>query len=83
MSSSPIPDAAAATPVLPTSLKVMTVNTHKGFTALNRKFILPELRDAVRTVGADVVFLQEVMGTHEDHGKKVNGYPEQIGRAHV
>ena len=30
----------------------MTVNTHKGFTALNRKFILPELRDAVRTVGA-------------------------------
>ena len=32
MSSSPIPLAAAA----PTSLKVMTVNTHKGFTALNR-----------------------------------------------
>ena len=39
---------------------VLTVNTHKGFTALNRRFILPELREAVRSVSADVVFLQEV-----------------------
>ena len=54
----------------------MTVNTHKGFTTFNRKFILPELRDAVRKVGADVVFLQEVLGTHEEHGKKINGWPE-------
>jgi endonuclease/exonuclease/phosphatase family metal-dependent hydrolase len=58
------------------SLKVMTVNTHKGFTALNRKFILPELRDAVRTVGADVVFLQEVLGTHSRHSRKVDNWPE-------
>ena len=46
-------------------LTVMTVNIHKGFTTFNRKFILPELREAVRKVGADVVFLQEVLGTHE------------------
>jgi endonuclease/exonuclease/phosphatase family metal-dependent hydrolase len=51
-------------------LTVMTVNIHKGFTIFNRKFILPELRDAVRKVGADVVFLQEVMGTHEHHGRR-------------
>jgi len=91
MSSSPIiPDASAsgaqtgrtaqpadaAAQVPPTSLKVMTVNTHKGFTALNRKFILPELRDAVRTVGADVVFLQEVLGTHSRHSRKVSNWPE-------
>ena len=57
-------------------LTVMTVNIHKGFTIFNRKFILPELREAVRKVGADVVFLQEVQGTHEDHGKKVDGWPE-------
>jgi len=57
-------------------LTVMTVNTHKGFTAFNRRFILPELRDAVRKVGADVVFLQEVQGTHEERGKKVNGWTE-------
>jgi hypothetical protein len=29
------------------SLKVLTINIHKGFTAFNRRFILPELRDAV------------------------------------
>jgi endonuclease/exonuclease/phosphatase family metal-dependent hydrolase len=47
------------------SLKVLTINIHKGFTAFNRRFILPELRDAVRTVSADIVCLQEVMGAHE------------------
>jgi len=58
-------------------LTVMTVNTHKGFTTFNRKFILPELRDAVRKVGADIVFMQEVLGTHEAKGKKViNGWPD-------
>ncbi|MGH8805531.1 MAG: endonuclease/exonuclease/phosphatase family protein, partial [Polaromonas sp.] len=40
------------------SFKVLTVNIHKGFTFFNRKFILPELREAVRSVSADVVFLQ-------------------------
>ena len=68
--------APVAEPVPPSSIKVMTVNTHKGFTALNRRFILPELREAVRTVGADVVFLQEVLGTHSRHQKKVDNWPE-------
>jgi endonuclease/exonuclease/phosphatase family metal-dependent hydrolase len=49
------------------ALTVMTVNIHKGFTTFNRKFILPELRDAVRKVGADVVFLQEVLGYSGSH----------------
>ena len=49
------------------SFNVLTINTHKGFTAFNRRFILPELREAVRTVGADIVCLQEVMGEHEAH----------------
>ena len=57
-------------------LTVMTVNIHKGFTSFNRKFILPELRDAVRKVGADVVFMQEVLGTHEEHGKKIEDWPD-------
>ena len=60
----------------PAILTVMTVNIHKGFTVFNRRFMLPELRDAVRKVGADVVFLQEVLGTHEDHGRKFSGWPE-------
>jgi endonuclease/exonuclease/phosphatase family metal-dependent hydrolase len=58
------------------SIKVMTVNIHKGFTFFNRKFILHELRDAVRLVGADVVFLQEVAGTHSTHADKFDNYPD-------
>ena len=57
------------------AFKVLTVNTHKGFTSFNRKFMLHELRDAVRTVGADVVFLQEVQGTHERHTARLANWP--------
>jgi endonuclease/exonuclease/phosphatase family metal-dependent hydrolase len=57
-------------------LTVMTVNIHKGFTTFNRRFILPELRDAVRKVGADLVFMQEVLGMHDAHGKKWEDWPE-------
>ena len=58
------------------SFKVLTVNIHKRFTFFNRKFILPELREAVRSVGADVVFLQEVTGNHIKHPDKFDNYPE-------
>ncbi len=67
---------AAVSPESTFSFKVLTVNIHKGFTFFNRKFILPELREAVRQVGADVVFLQEVTGNHEKHPDKFDNYPE-------
>lgn len=63
----------AATP--PLTLKLLTVNVHKGFSFLNRRFILPELREAVRQVGADVVFLQEVVGAHERHARRHANWP--------
>jgi endonuclease/exonuclease/phosphatase family metal-dependent hydrolase len=46
----------------------MTVNVHKGFTFLNRRFVLRELRDAIREVGADLVFLQEIHGARHSGG---------------
>lgn len=57
-------------------LRVLTVNTHKGFTPFNRRFILPELREAVRSTGADLVFLQEVMGSHDGHASKHPAWPQ-------
>lgn len=57
-------------------LRVLTVNTHKGFTAFNRRFILPELREAVRSTQADIVFLQEVLGSHDRHAARYPGWPQ-------
>jgi endonuclease/exonuclease/phosphatase family metal-dependent hydrolase len=57
------------------SVKVLTVNTHKGFTALNRRFVLHELREAVRSVSADLVFLQEVLGSHHAHAQQFRNWP--------
>ena len=57
-------------------LNVLTINVHKGFTALNRRFILPELREAVRATDADLVFLQEVHGSHEHHAVRHPAWPE-------
>jgi endonuclease/exonuclease/phosphatase family metal-dependent hydrolase len=58
-----------------TTFKVLTLNTHKGFTVFNRRFMLHDLREAVRGVGADVVFLQEVLGAHELHSSKQKEWP--------
>ncbi len=45
-----------------TNLRVLTVNTHKGMAAWNRRYMLGELRDAAHSTAADIVFLQEVIG---------------------
>src|SRR6478609_8234877 len=58
------------------SLRVLTLNTHKGFTTFNRRFILPELRDAVRKMSTDVVFLQEVLGTNTQHSERYTDWPD-------
>lgn len=65
-------------PIEPASVvvKVLTVNTHKGFTFFNRHFILHELRDAIRATGADIVFLQEVLGAHHHHSQRLARWPE-------
>ncbi len=59
----------------PVRLKILTVNTHKGFTFFNRRFILHELRDAIRATHADIVFLQEVLGAHEVHALRLSQWP--------
>lgn len=57
------------------SFRILTVNTHKGFTFMNRRFILHELREAVHAVSADIVFLQEVLGSHDLHAARIANWP--------
>ena len=56
-------------------VNVLTLNAHMGFNLFNRRFVLPELREAIRAVSADVVFLQEVMGENALHASRLANWP--------
>jgi endonuclease/exonuclease/phosphatase family metal-dependent hydrolase len=58
-------------------LKVITYNIHKGFNLNNSKLILHELKKLLRTIDADIIFLQEVQGEHDSHKSKFNDYPTE------
>jgi endonuclease/exonuclease/phosphatase family metal-dependent hydrolase len=58
-------------------LRMVTINIHKGFSWGNRKFILHRLREAIRSVDADIVFLQEVVGENSAHAQKLSNWPDQ------
>ncbi len=57
------------------TLHVATYNIHKGFSHFNRRMVLHELRDGLHAMDADVVFLQEVLGTHEGHAERYQNWP--------
>ncbi|MDD5579031.1 MAG: endonuclease/exonuclease/phosphatase family protein [Methylobacter sp.] len=57
-------------------LRVLTYNIHKGFNIGNRRFVLDQIRDALIYDDADLLFLQEMQGQHNQHEKKVLNWPE-------
>lgn len=57
------------------ALRLLTVNTHKGFTSFNRRFMLHDLREALRQASPDIVFLQEVIGEHVGHADRFPDWP--------
>lgn len=56
-------------------LKIATYNIHKGFSHFNRRVVLHELRERLRELDADIVFLQEVQGEHTRHPERHRDYP--------
>lgn len=59
-----------------TTLKIATYNIHKGFSQFNRRVVLHELRERLRELNADIVFLQEAQGEHAHHPERHHNYPE-------
>ena len=59
-----------------TILKIATYNIHKGFSQFNRRVVLHELRERLRELNADIVFLQEAQGEHAHHPERHHNYPE-------
>jgi len=57
------------------TLHIATYNIHKGFSQFNRRVVLHELRERLRELDADIVFLQEVQGEHQRHALKHHDYP--------
>ncbi len=57
------------------TLTVATYNIHKGFSHFNRRVVMHELRDRLRELNADMMFLQEVQGEHNRHGQRFSNYP--------
>lgn len=47
-------------------IRILSYNIHKGFTITNQDFILGQIRDALRELNADILFLQEVLGDHTE-----------------
>ena len=46
-------------------IRVLTYNMHKGFSLTGQKYILREIKQALQDSGADIVFLQEIVGHHK------------------
>lgn len=59
------------------TLHVTTYNIHKGFSQFNRHMMVHELRDRLRELGPDLVFLQEVQGLHLGHAERHEHWPEE------
>ena len=58
------------------TLKIATYNIHKGLSHSNRRVVLHELRDRLRELDADIMFLQEVQGEHAYHAERYHNYPD-------
>lgn len=60
-----------------TVLHIATYNIHKGFSHFNRRMVLHDLRDRLRELNADIVFLQEVQGENIRDALRHRSYPAQ------
>jgi endonuclease/exonuclease/phosphatase family metal-dependent hydrolase len=57
------------------TLRVTTYNIHKGLSYFNRRMVMHEVRERLASVGADVLFLQEVQGEHERRPRRFENWP--------
>ncbi len=58
-------------------LRVATLNVHKGLSLFNRRVVIHGLRDQLRALDADLVFLQEVVGRHDVHAQRHGNWPHE------
>ncbi|HET9579540.1 MAG TPA: endonuclease/exonuclease/phosphatase family protein [Usitatibacter sp.] len=57
-------------------LTVITYNIHKGLSQFNRRVVLHDIREQLRSMNADVAFLQEVQGKHAGRARRHLTWPD-------
>ncbi len=60
-----------------TQLRIATCNIHKGLSIFNRRVVIHTLRDELRALDADLVFLQEVSGRNDMHAHRHGNWPSE------
>lgn len=58
------------------ALTVATYNIHKGFSHFNRRIVVHDMRERLRMMGADIMFLQEVVGHNARHVADHDAWPD-------
>jgi len=58
------------------TLSIVTYNIHKGFSQFNQHMMVHELREQLRVLDADIVFLQEVQGKHSRYAATIENWPQ-------
>lgn len=59
------------------TLHIATYNIHKGLSFFKRRLVIHEVRDRLRALNADLLFLQEVQGGHERQARRFANWPNQ------
>lgn len=57
------------------TIKILTYNIHKGFSTSNLRFILHDIRESLRHIDADMVFLQEIHGEKTISKNRFDDWP--------
>jgi len=56
-------------------MRIISLNLHKGFSSLNTRLVIHELKEALEKAEPDLVFLQEVVGEHRGHSANHKKWP--------
>ena len=59
------------------TLSVCSYNIHKGFSQLNLRMVIHELREQLRGLDPDISLLQEVQGEHLKHARHHADWPDE------
>jgi endonuclease/exonuclease/phosphatase family metal-dependent hydrolase len=63
--------------MLTQEFRILSLNIHKGFALGPKRLVLSRIRECLRDSGANIVFLQEVIGVNHRHQRNVVSWPSQ------